>query len=300
MEKILVDADYNNYRIDKYLSEISPFPRSRVQELILSGKILLNGKKVKPSRKVKYGDEIYYEYEKPKDYKILPEDIPLNIIYEDKSIIVVNKQPNLIVHPTSTIFSGTLVNALLYHCDDLSGIGGEQRPGIVHRLDKDTSGTIIIAKNDNAHNFLSKEFQNRTVEKYYLALIYGHLTSQKGVINLPIARDQNNRKKMSVNLFGRESITKFELLKEFKNKSLILIKLLTGRTHQIRVHFKHIGHPLVGEKTYQFKTIKDSYGRQMLHSFILKIRHPDTKEYMRFVSTLPDDFKKAIVDASKE
>ena len=300
MEKIIVDDLYANWRIDKYLAEISPFPRSRVQEVILEGKVLLNGKKVKPSKKIKPGDIITYYIEKPKEYEILPENIPLNIVYEDSSVIVINKQPNLIVHPTSTIYSGTLVNALLYHCKDLSGIGGEKRPGIVHRLDKDTSGTMIIAKNDFSHNFLSKEFQERNVEKYYLALIYGHLDTNKGVINLPIGRDKNNRKKMSVNLFGRESITKFELLKQFKNKSLVLIRLMTGRTHQIRVHFKHINHPLVGEKVYQFKSLKDSYDRQMLHSFILKIRHPVSKKYMRFVSTLPDDFKKAIIDAYKE
>ncbi len=300
MEEILIDSFYEGWRIDKFLAEISPFPRNRVKDLINQGSILLNNRKVKPSKKIKAGDIISYEEIRAKEYKILPENIPLDIIYEDKDIIVVNKQPDLIVHPTTTICNGTLVNALLYHCKDLSGIGGELRPGIVHRLDKDTSGTMIIAKNDLAHSFLSKEFQNRAVEKYYLALVYGHLQSLSGVINLPIIRDQNDRKKMKIGLFGRESITKYKILKEFKNKTLVLIRLLTGRTHQIRVHFKYIGNPLVGEKLYQFKSIKDPYKRQMLHSFILKIRHPVSRKYMTFVSTLPSDFKKAIIDASKE
>ncbi len=300
MEKILVSSTYEGWRIDKYLAEISPFPRNRIKSMIEEGRVLLNGNRVKPSRKIKAKDEIFYEKVEAVEYSILPEDIPLNIVYEDSFIVVVNKQPNLIVHPTPTICTGTLVNALLYHCKDLSGIGGEMRPGIVHRLDKDTSGTMIIAKNDYAHNFLSKEFQNRNVEKYYLALVYGKMSSLNGIINLPIARDLKDRRKMSVNLFGRESITKYKVLKEFKNKSLLLIRLLTGRTHQIRVHLKYIGHPLVGEKTYQFRSINDKYDRQMLHSFILKIRHPNTKKFMTFVSPIPQDLKNAIIDSFKE
>ncbi|KAF2956063.1 RluA family pseudouridine synthase [Marinitoga sp. 38H-ov] len=301
-ESFLVTNRENGWRLDKYVVEKVPdwISRTYVQKAIKQGQIIVNGDLKKPSYKLKNGEVVTIEVpDKPPSIEVLPEDIPLNIIYEDKDIIIVNKPPNMIVHPVFNKVTGTLVNALLYHCKDLQGIGGELRPGIVHRLDKDTSGAIVIAKNDLAHQSLSKQFKDRKTKKTYIALVKGHLNKKTGEINQPLGRHPNIRIKMAVVPGGKESITQYKIIKEFKSGSLAWINLKTGRTHQIRVHFKYIGHPLFGDEIYGTSDIDLGINRQMLHALKLGLFHPRTNEWMEFVASIPDDFKKAIITLSK-
>ena len=272
IEKFIITDFYTGMRLDKFVTEKVPewISRSYIQKSIKDGVILVNSKSSKPSYKLKSNDEVIIEApDKPEKIEILPENIPLNIIYEDKDIIVINKSPNMIVHPAYSIVSGTLVNALLYHCKDLKGIGGEERPGIVHRLDKDTSGIIIVAKNDLAMNSLASQFKDRITKKSYIALIKGKLKKSEGKINAPIMRHPTNRIKMAVIEGGKESLTLYKSLKRFSKGELVSVDLKTGRTHQIRVHFKHLGHPLWGDDVYG-NTVEDKkmeINRQMLHAF---------------------------------
>jgi len=279
--------------------------RSAVKRLIENGHVLVNDKPAKkPSMKVKEEMAVSVSVPKAEPVAIEKEDVALDILYDDKDIVVVNKPAGMVVHPGAGIKGGTLVNAILGHCRDLSGIGGFLRPGIVHRLDKGTSGVIVVAKNDVAHLNLSAQFKGRTVEKRYLALVYGKLPKDSGEINLPIGRHRSDRKKMSVvTNKGREAKTYYNIKERFGNDlTLVDIKLGTGRTHQIRVHFSHIGHPLVGDELYGGKAIKrlnnkelcaiiKTFSRPFLHSYRLGVVHPVSGKYMEFTAEPPSDMK---------
>ena len=249
MEKLIVEENSQNKRIDSYLVEKKVnLSRTLIQKMLEDEKILVNGKKQKPSYKPEEGDVITIEIPKPEETNLKPQNIPIDIIYEDNDIIVVNKPKGMVVHPANGNPDGTLVNAILAICkDSLSGIGGEIRPGIVHRLDKDTSGLLIVAKNDQAHINMSKQIQDRKVIKKYIALVKGVIAEDSATIDMPIARSTKDRKKMAVDPKGKEAITHFKVLKRYDKYTLLEIKIDTGRTHQIRVHMAYIGHPVVGD-----------------------------------------------------
>ena len=282
-------------RIDSFLAKRLDLTRTRVQELIKSEQVKVNNKKVKSSYKIEENDEIEVIIPEIEEVEIMPEDIKIDIIFEDKDIAIINKQAGLVVHPAQGHYSGTLVNAILYHIKDLSGINGEIRPGIVHRLDKDTSGLIIIAKNDKAHLELTNMFQNKEIKKTYLAIVKGKLNKKKGRIVTQIGRDRNDRKKMAVLdslTQGKNAITNFRVIDQNERFSLIKVDIETGRTHQIRVHMKYMGYPILGDAVYGRV---DSEKRQMLHAYKLEFLHPMTKEKMEIIAELPDDFKKALI-----
>lgn len=297
-EKSLKFTGEEKIRIDLYLTQKEICPsRSQIRNLITQSKIKVNNNPVKPSYILKNGDVIDLFLTKNKELEVEAEAIPLDIIYEDKYLAVINKPADMIVHPTGNIRSGTLVNALLYHCQDsLSGIGGIIRPGIVHRLDKNTSGLMVTAKNDFAHLDLSKQIKEHQVTKKYLALVHGSLRDDSGIINAPIGRSMKNRKKMAVTIEGmsREAVTQFKVLKKFSDYTLIEATLRTGRTHQIRVHLSFIGYPIVGDQLYGHKKQGLNIGRQALHSHILGFVHPSTKKYMEFCAPLPKDMQEII------
>ncbi|AEH50688.1 RluA family pseudouridine synthase [Pseudothermotoga thermarum] len=287
-----------NQRLDLFLLAKLPvkFSRSYIQKAIKEGKVKVNQKVQKPSYKVKPGDVIFVEEPavELKPIAVEPEPIHLDILYEDHDIIVVNKPAGMVVHPIPAHMTGTLVNALLYHCKDLQGIGGELRPGIVHRLDKDTSGVIVVAKNDLAHQSLSKQFKDRKVFKMYFALVQGCVKNDEGEIQLSLARHPVHRIKMTVSETGRKSITLYKVLKRFKDLATLVVAYpKTGRTHQIRVHMKFIGHPIIGDPLYGKKSF-EGIERQMLHAARLGFFHPRTGEYVQFTAPLPEDFKQAI------
>ena len=278
-------------RIDVYLSEVTEFSRSHVIKLIEQGKVTVSGKVPKKSgEKLCEGDEVLVELVPPKEISLEPEDIPLDIVYEDDDVIVVNKQRGLVVHPAGGSESGTLVNALLYHATGLSGINGEIRPGIVHRLDKDTSGLMVVAKNDDAHISLSRQLLERTCHRTYRALLEGSLKSDEGQIEAPIGRHRGDRKKMAVVQGGRYALTDYKVIERFSRYSLVEFYLRTGRTHQIRVHAKHVGHPVVGDKTYNPNPDKLGANGQLLHAVKLEFTHPKTGKEVCFESKLPDYF----------
>ena len=297
-EKSLIFTGEDKIRIDLYLTHKEIYPsRSQIRNLITQGKIKVNNNPVKPSYILKNGDVIDLALPENKELEIKAEAIPLDIIYEDKYLVVINKPANIIVHPAGKICSGTLVNALLYHCrDSLSGIGGVIRPGIVHRLDKNTSGLMVVAKNDFAHLDLSGKIKEHQVTKKYLALVHGSLKDDSGIIDAPIGRSLKNRKKMAVTVEGksREAITYFKVLKRFSGYTLVEATLRTGRTHQIRVHLAFIGHPIVGDQLYGHKKQGLNISRQALHSHILGFVHPSTKKYMEFCAPLPKDIQEII------
>lgn len=302
MENIIVKKEDVGIRIDKYISLQKPeISRANVQKMIENGDILVNDKKEKDSYKVQENDEIKINFEPPKESHLEPENIPLDIVYEDDDIVVVNKQKGLVVHPGNGNPNGTLVNAIMAHCkDSLSGIGGEIRPGIVHRIDKDTSGLLIIAKNDFAHLNLSEQIKNHEVKKTYLALVRGRIKEQEATINMPIARDEKNRIKMAVDKDGKPAITHFKVLKKYENYTFIEVNIETGRTHQIRVHMSKIGFPLVGDDTYS--NGKNPFGvkGQMLHSYRLEFKHPRTGKTLNLEAELPEYFKEVLEKLDKE
>ena len=281
-------------RIDAYISEQKEnFTRSKVQRLIDNKKITVNGKNIKCSYKVQENDVIKIIEEEPIQTDIKPQDIPLDVIYEDKDIIIINKPKGMVVHPANGNYEGTLVNAVMAKCkDSLSGIGGEIRPGIVHRLDKDTSGAIIVAKNDEAHVNLSNQIKNHEVTKTYIALARGIINENNATIKMPIARSKTDRKKMSVDSKGKEAITHFEVLERFENKyTLLKINIETGRTHQIRVHMSNIGHPLVGDEVYSNGKNELGVKGQCLHAWKLDFKHPITGKQMHIVAKVPEYFE---------
>ena len=280
-------------RIDKYLTTKTELSRNRIQELIDSKNILVNDKETKANYKVKINDLISIMIPEEEAYDLEPVNLNLEIVYEDSDVCVVNKPQGLIVHPTLTTKEVTLVNGLMYQIKDLSGINGVNRPGIVHRIDKDTSGLLMVAKNDMAHNSLVNQLMNKTTKRLYVALVYGNIENNLGRINAPIGRDKNDRKKMAVVEDGKSAVTNFKVLERFDGYTLVECKLETGRTHQIRVHMKYIGHPLVGDPLYGPKHVIGDTG-QFLHAKLIGFNHPRTNEYLEFEVDMPDNFKEIL------
>ena len=302
MENLIVTTEDKDIRIDKYISsKLENISRVAVQRMIENGDILVNGKVVRTSYKIQESDKIEITLEEPKEAHLKPEDIPLDIVYEDNDILVVNKQKGLVVHPGNGNPNGTLVNAIMAHCkDSLSGIGGEIRPGIVHRIDKDTSGLLIIAKNDKAHINLSEQIKNHEVKKTYLALVRGRIKEQEATIDMPIARDEKNRIKMAVDKNGKSAITHFKVLKKYENYTFLEVNIETGRTHQIRVHLSKIGFPLVGDSVYSNGKNPFEVQGQMLHSYRLEFKHPVTGKILKLEAKLPKYFQDVLDKLDKE
>ena len=282
-------------RLDVYLSEKISATRSHVQKLIAEGLITVDGANVKASFKLTGGENIFVKEITVAEVEYLPENLPLDILYEDSDLIVVNKARGMTVHPADTVKSGTLVNALLYHCNDLSGINGIKRPGIVHRLDKDTSGVMVVAKTDNAHIDLAAQIKDKIATRTYLAIVHGVLRDNAGIITGAIGRDKFDRKKMAITPDGKPAVTEFAVLERFKNFSLVQCKLQTGRTHQIRVHMAAIGHPLLGDTKYSARKNPFDIKGQALHSHTLSFIHPTTQEQLFFIAPLPDDMRKILI-----
>ncbi len=304
-ETVVVEESRPETRLDAWLCEAFPeVSRGTLQRLIKEGEILVDGRTVKPTHRPVAGETISVHFPPPKKPNIKAVEIPLDVIYEDEDLIVINKQPGLVAHAASGEEEETLVNALLYHCEgELSGIGGVERPGIVHRLDKDTSGCMVCAKNDAAHLSLGKQFHDREVEKFYQAVCCGEVTQASGEINAPIMRHPNHRQVMTVAEGGRgkSARTTYRILRRLRCATWVEAQIHTGRTHQIRVHFKHIGFPLVGDPIYSKKQNKKlleatgfSTNRQMLHSASLTLRHPAHGELMTFKAPVPADFEEAL------
>lgn len=291
MEKLIVEVE--NIRLDSYIAKkYNNLSRTMIQKLINDGEILVNGTKKKMSYKVNINDKIDINIPEAKETDLKPQNIPIEVIYEDNDIIVVNKPKGLVVHPANGNPDGTLVNAIMVICkDSLSGIGGEVRPGIIHRLDKDTSGILIVAKNDKAHIALSNQIKNRETKKIYIALVKGVVNENEATINMSIGRSTKDRKKMAVRKDGKEAITHFKVLKRYPKYTLLEIKIDTGRTHQIRVHMAEIGHPIVGDTVYSKG--KNDFGveGQMLHAKSIEFTHPSTGKKMYLEADLPEYFK---------
>lgn len=296
-----VETLEKNLRLDIFLSEKFPeWSRSHIQKIISEGKITVDKKIVKPSFKLAGGENISVAEIETVETEYLPENLPLDILYEDADIIVVNKARGMTVHPADTVKSGTLVNALLFHCQDLSGINGVKRPGIVHRLDKDTSGVMVVAKNDATHINLAEQIKNKIATRNYLAIVHGVISDNAGIITGAIGRDKFDRKKMAVVADGKSAVTEFKVLERFKNFTYVECKLQTGRTHQIRVHMTAIGHPLLGDSKYTArKNIFEIQG-QALHSYNLNLIHPAMGERMNFTAPLPDDMQKILTQLRLE
>lgn len=281
-------------RIDKVLSaEEEGWSRSQIQGWVKEGAIRVNGEAVKPNYKTKQGDEIVVIPPPVEDLDAVPEDLNLEIVYEDADVLVVNKPKGMVVHPAPGHASGTLVNGLMHHCTDLSGINGVIRPGIVHRIDKDTSGLLMVAKNDAAHHSLVEQLVKKTVTRRYIALVHGHIPHDKGTIEAPIARDTKDRQRMAVVDNGKHAVTHFRVLERFGDFTLVECSLETGRTHQIRVHMRYIGFPLVGDPKYGPKRLKEAVG-QALHAQVIGFDHPVTGEYLEFSAEPPTEFAELV------
>ena len=297
---INVSDEETGERIDSFLSGKTEFTRTRIQQLIKERNIMVNGKATKSSYKIEKDDEIGIEVPEAETTEIKPENIKIDIVYEDSYIAVINKQAGMVVHPAHGHCSGTLVNAILYHIKDLSGINGEIRPGIVHRLDKDTSGLIVIAKNDKVHAALTEMFQEKKIRKTYLAILKGKLNKSEGKVVTQIGRDKNDRKKMTVIddiTKGKTAITNYRVISQNSLFTLVKVNIETGRTHQIRVHMRHLGYPILGDSVYGRK---DNEKRQMLHAYRLKFLHPVTGNPMEFAGEIPEDFQRALKKSDLE
>ncbi len=303
MEKIIVNEEFINKRLDSYISDINKeLSRSMAQKLICDGEIKVNGKRVKSSYKVTLNDEIEINIPQIKEIDLQAEDIKLDVIYEDDDIIVINKPKGMVVHPAVGNTHGTLVNAIMAKCkDSLSGIGGELRPGIVHRLDKNTSGAIIVAKNDKAHINLSNELKNHEIKKTYIALVKGIVKENEATIDMPIGRSTSDRKKMAVNKKGKNAVTHIKVLKRFKsNYTLLQVNIETGRTHQIRVHLSYIGYPVVGDDVYSSGKNKWQVEGQCLHAAKLEFKHPITGKVLSLEAKMPEYLENIIKELEKE
>lgn len=287
-----ISVELQGQRLDKALVNlVIDKSRSHITKMIDDNLVFVNGKSEKSSYKVKTGDVIEIEETEVQELKIEKEDIPLDIVYEDSDILIINKPQGMVVHPANGHWNGTLVNAILNHCKDLSGINGVARPGIVHRIDKDTSGLICVAKNDIAHNFLAVQLKDHTMHREYYALVKGQIKESSGEINLPIGRSKSDRKKMAVDKEnGKYAVTYFKVVRRFLNHTLVTCKLLTGRTHQIRVHMAYIGHPVEGDPLYGTRTNKVYRDGQLLTAYKLILIHPRTKKEMTFEIDLPKYF----------
>lgn len=289
-----VEQDDNLLRLDKYLTKYSELTRSRVQQLIDEGNCEVNGKTEKANYKVKVGDDIILKEEEQVELGVIAQDIPLDVRYEDEDVIVINKPKGMVVHPANGNQSGTLVNALLHHCKDLSGINGVMRPGIVHRIDKDTTGLIIVAKNDKAHLSLSEQLQKKTVNRLYYALVHGNIGHDFGTIDAPIGRDEKDRQKMAVtSKNSKDAKTHFKVIERFGKFTLVECRLETGRTHQIRVHMRYIEHPVAGDEKYAYRKTLQTNG-QLLHAHQLTFVHPRTGEKVVVNAPLPPEFEQVL------
>ncbi len=294
-EKLLITENEAGQRADVGLASLLELTRSNMQKLLEDGRAVKGSKVLKANYKLKLGDEIIVTLPEPQPLDVQPENIPIDIIYEDEDVVVVNKARGMVVHPAAGNYNGTLVNALLHHCKNLSGINGVIRPGIVHRLDKDTSGIMICAKNDAAHVSLSEQIQSKTAKRTYLAIVRGNIKTDSGVIETLIARDKNDRKKMAVvKDDGRNAVTEYEVMERFGKYTIVKCKLMTGRTHQIRVHMEYLGYPLVGDPKYSPKKTPFAINGQALHSLTLDFVHPRTGEQMHFEAPLPEDMHKIV------
>ncbi|MFH1825959.1 MAG: RluA family pseudouridine synthase [bacterium] len=300
--EFLITKEQSGVRLDQFLCEQKDIAktRSQVQKLIEGGFVFVNGEAPKSSYKLKFDDRVKIEIPAPKELEAKPENIPLDVVYEDSDLIVVNKPKGLVVHPAAGNYTGTLVNALLFHCNDLSGIGGVVRPGIVHRLDKDTSGLIVVAKNDFTHQALAVQFQEKQIKKIYLALVHGKMKQDQGVIEGKLGRHPKHRKRMAVvSDFqpwpkGREAVTKFWVIERYAEYTLVELTLETGRTHQIRVHLTSLGHAIVGDPIYGHRLEKFNVKGQLLHAAKLGFTHPRSGKYVEFEAGLPREMDRII------
>ena len=289
-----------NIRLDVFVATAAEVSRSRAAALAEEGNVFINGKVAVKKTKLHCGDSVRIILPDPQAYDVLPQNIPLDIVYEDDSLLVVNKPKGMVVHPAAGNYDGTLVNALMYHCgDSLSGINGVMRPGIVHRIDKNTSGLLMVAKNDNANNFLAEQIKEHSFTREYAAVVYGGLKSDSGTVNAPIDRHPVKRKQMAVVAGGREAVTHYTVLEKLEGFTYLKLRLETGRTHQIRVHMAHLGHPVAGDDVYGPKKVITSLGGQCLHAKKIGFIHPDTKEYMEFDSDLPKYFEDFLTRCKK-
>lgn len=295
MRTIRLTSENDARRLDVFLSENSGLTRSHVQKLISLGNVTVDGK-IAPKASISVNADSVVEISLPPEIPldIVAQDIPLDIVYEDADLAVINKPQGMTVHPANNVYQGTLVNALLYHVKDLSGINGVLRPGIVHRLDKDTSGLLVIAKNDRSHVELQRQIQEKSCRRIYIALLEGVLKSDSGTVDKPIGRSLSDRKKMDIVAGGRNAVTHYAVLERFANYTLVRFELKTGRTHQIRVHAKFLGHPVVGDKTYGYAKCKFNLDGQLLHAETLTFTHPTTGQELSFSAPIPPYFEKVL------
>lgn len=298
--EFIVSEAQNGLRFDKLCVEILPeLSRTRIQELIANGFITINDLEVKANTKVKTNDIISAEWPEDEELKVEAEEMDLDVLYEDKDLIVINKPKGMVVHPGAGNPNHTLVNGLLAHCKDLSGINGVLRPGIVHRIDKDTSGCLVVAKNDLAHQNLSEQLAKRTLKRTYIALVHGVIQHNVGTIEAPIGRDKSDRQKMTVtSMNARPALTHFKVMKRYEAYTLVECQLDTGRTHQIRVHFQYINFPIVGDPKYSIKKTLETQG-QCLHAQRIEFIHPRTQEVMQFEAEMPEVFKQVLEELDK-
>ncbi len=293
METVRIDQDLAGERIDAVLAGLFPErSRSFFQKLIKEEQVLVNGKAVKPSLILKEDDEVSLSFPEMKTISVLPEDIPLDIVYEDSDVILVNKPRGMVVHPAPGHYTGTMVNALLHHCGDLSGINGVLRPGIVHRIDRDTTGIVIACKNDLSHNLIASQLQEHSMGRRYVCLVHGNVKEDEGTVDQPLGRSRQDRKKMAIDPEnGKRAVTHYRVLERFGEFTYVECRLETGRTHQIRVHMTSIGHPLAGDPVYGTRKCPFKTEGQLLHAYLLGFIHPSTHEYMEFTVPLPADFE---------
>ena len=292
--EIEVEEEKAGRRLDSFIADETELSRNAAQRLIEGGFVTVNGASPQAKTKLKAGDNVIVALPAPRAVDIVPQDIPLDIVYQDEDIAVINKPKGMVVHPAAGNPDGTLVNAIMYHIRDLSGIGGEVRPGIVHRIDRMTSGLLVIAKNDAAHNFLAEQLKTHDVSRVYYCLVEGNIKEDEGTVDAPIARSKNDRKKMAVDPSGRRAVTHFRVLERFGDVTFLRVELETGRTHQIRVHMAYIKHPIIGDEVYGHAKNRLGVTGQALHAGELRLTHPRTNELISFTAPLPYEFESAL------